>query len=133
VPSCYVSVVIDGTAVHLQAMQQTDPGWPPFMRVHPILDWSYADVWAFLRCTEAFGEDGVPYCSLYDYGCVASRQSRSRSRLRSASRRYTSLGSTHNTFPNPKLRSLKEASTWMPAWALEDEGAERAGREQRPA
>ena len=43
--------------------------------------------------------------------------------------RYTSLGSTHDTFPNPTLRSLDEASTWHPAWMLADESLERAGRE----
>ena len=32
--------------------------WPPFMRVNPILEWSYTDVWAFLRAVN------VEYCSL---------------------------------------------------------------------
>ncbi|KAI0768239.1 hypothetical protein BD413DRAFT_633896 [Trametes elegans] len=57
----------------------TDPGWPRFVRVNPIINWSYADVWAYLKKFD------VPYCSLYDEG-------------------YTSLGSTYNTFPNPALR-----------------------------
>ncbi|GAA5883096.1 hypothetical protein JCM1840_000039, partial [Sporobolomyces johnsonii] len=45
---------------------------------------------------------------------------------------YTSLGSTHNTFPNPLLRKTDDPAVlggWLPAWDLEDEAQERAGRE----
>lgn len=75
--------------------------WPPFMRVNPILDWSYADVWTFLRAT------AVPYCSLYDEG-------------------YTSIGATNNTVPNSLLR--KEDGSFAPAYMLADSRMERAGR-----
>ncbi|KAF7329730.1 Zn(2)-C6 fungal-type domain-containing protein [Mycena kentingensis (nom. inval.)] len=62
----------------LSHRNMTDAGWPRFERINPIINWEYADVWAYLRRFK------VPYCGLYDLG-------------------YTSLGSTYNTFPNPAL------------------------------
>lgn len=58
--------------------------WPAAMRVLPILTWSYRLVWAFLLGCKA------PYCHLYDAG-------------------YTSLGSTKNTIPNPRLETAPPA------------------------
>ena len=86
---------------HLQAFQPTDGDWPSVMRVHPILEWSYQDIWHFIQVFE------IPYCELYDQG-------------------YTSLGSMNNTFPNP---ALKQGDHYLPAYLLEDGTLERAGRQ----
>ncbi|OCF33141.1 FMN adenylyltransferase [Kwoniella heveanensis BCC8398] len=88
---------------NVEVLAPTDPSWPQFLRVHPILHWTYADVWNFLL------ELHVPYCSLYDEG-------------------YTSLGSTTNTSPNPLLRNPSSSTGWDPAFKLQDASQERAGR-----
>ncbi|KAG6919147.1 hypothetical protein DXG01_008954 [Tephrocybe rancida] len=72
----------------LSHRNMTDEGWPRFERINPIINWSYNQVWTFLR------QLNVPYCYLYDEG-------------------YTSLGSTFNTFPNPALL-IGSASTSFP-------------------
>lgn len=46
----------------LQLRNPTDDGWPPYQRVHPILHWTYEQIWEYLRQFE------VPYCDLYDRG-----------------------------------------------------------------
>lgn len=87
----------------------TDGHWPRFMRVHPVLDWAYVDIWTFLR-----GLEGVTYCELYDQG-------------------YTSLGGRGDTWPNPKLRigGEGEEERFRPAYELVEDDEERLGRERR--
>ncbi|GFP99279.1 fad synthase [Phtheirospermum japonicum] len=100
----------DPTAVGQEQFSPSSPGWPPFMRVNPILDWSYRDVWAFLLTCK------VPYCSLYDQG-------------------YTSIGSIHDTVPNALLCLNKsnngEDNKFKPAYLLSDGRLERAGRAKK--
>ena len=62
----------------LEECSPSSPGWPPFMRVNPLLHWDYADVWRLIDACR------VPYCELYDRG-------------------YTSLGDTDDTLPHPDL------------------------------
>ncbi|QRV84701.1 phosphoadenylyl-sulfate reductase (thioredoxin) [Ceratobasidium sp. AG-Ba] len=97
----------DPHGAKLDFLQHCDPGWPQLLRVHPIINWSYGQVWEYLRHPKL----QVPYCYLYDEG-------------------YTSLGSTYNTFRNPALQVLRpgQAPIWKPAYALEDGSLERAGR-----
>lgn len=87
----------------LQPFALTDPDWPPLMRVNPILNWSYSQVWAFLL------KHNVPYCSLYDQG-------------------YTSLGNRSSTMKNPLLKDPNDSSSYLPAYTLSDKSAERRGR-----
>ncbi|XP_071908301.1 uncharacterized protein [Coffea arabica] len=96
----------DPTAVGQEQFSPSSPGWPPFMRVNPILDWSYRDVWSFLLTCK------VRYCSLYDEG-------------------YTSIGSVHDTVPNGLLcirDSSNSEGKFRPAYLLADGRLERAGR-----
>ncbi|CAM9810705.1 unnamed protein product [Lampetra fluviatilis] len=84
---------------------RTDPGWPEFMRINPMLEWSYHDVWRFLRSSN------LPYCVLYDNG-------------------YTSLGSAADTWKNDALRytDARGEERYRPAYSLEDSEEERASR-----
>ncbi|XP_033170544.1 FAD synthase isoform X1 [Drosophila mauritiana] len=103
---------------HLAPMQPTDNDWPPMMRLNPLLEWTYHDVWHYIHL------NSVPYCSLYDRG-------------------YTSIGNRSNTVPNPQLRRTDAecvcgansdavcscvSGGYRPAWELQDATMERAGR-----
>uniref|UniRef100_A0A0P4W1D7 FAD synthase n=2 Tax=Scylla olivacea TaxID=85551 RepID=A0A0P4W1D7_SCYOL len=83
----------------------TDQDWPPMMRVTPILNWKYNNIWDFVRGLY------LPYCSLYDWG-------------------YTSIGSQHNTLPNPLLVTKDRAGQvmYLPAHLLQEPEMERRGR-----
>ncbi|QHN86119.1 putative FAD synthase [Arachis hypogaea] len=96
----------DPTAVGQEQFSPSSPGWPAFMRVNPILDWSYRDVWAFLLTCK------VNYCSLYDQG-------------------YTSIGSIYDTVPNSLLSTSDSSDKFKPAYLLADGRLERAGRAKR--
>ena len=80
---------------------------PPFMRVNPVLNWNYGKVWQFLRSYQ------LPVCSLYKDG-------------------YTSLGTVHDTNPNPALyvppSNSQEVGRYREAWMLLDYDQERSGR-----
>ena len=80
-------------------------GWPNFMRVNPIIKWTYSQVWLFLRGAK------LPYCKLYDEG-------------------YTSLGNTTNTFKNEALKQIDddEEISYLPAYMLQDDTLERNTR-----
>lgn len=36
---------LDPHGLHRIAFEVTDKGWPKFMRIQPILDWSYTEIW----------------------------------------------------------------------------------------
>lgn len=36
----------DPHGAKLTHFDETDEGWPAFVRVHPVIDWHYAEIWA---------------------------------------------------------------------------------------
>lgn len=89
----------------LTHFDMTDEGWPKFMRIHPVIDWHYAEVWAFIRHLD------IPYCELYDQG-------------------FTSLGGMLDTLPNPALAIDAAKTKFRPAYELMDDDEERLGRDR---
>lgn len=89
---------------NLEAFAYTDGDWPRYMRVNPILDWTYSEVWYFMRVLK------LPYCSLYDQG-------------------YTSIDNSLNTVPNKELLNDNGVG-YLPAWRLENGASERYSRKK---
>jgi len=122
------------------AFSPTSPGWPPVMRVAPLLAWRYETVWHFLRGAR------LPVCVLYAAG-------------------FSSVGAADDSAPNAALRAAPGAAPcacagacadgrdecapagcavpwppaspgaplFLPAWRLADGALERAGRVGRGA
>lgn len=89
----------------LEPFSPTDGDWPRLMRVNPILDWHYQDIWAFIRHLD------IPFCTLYNRG-------------------FTSLGGTRNTRPNPALALAGDPKAFRPAYELVRDDEERLGRDR---
>ncbi|KAF5021530.1 hypothetical protein F66182_6440 [Fusarium sp. NRRL 66182] len=90
---------------NLKHFDPTDAGWPSFMRIHPVIDWHYAQIWAFIL------HMGIAYCPLYDQG-------------------YTSLGGKKDTHPNPHLKKEgQNGQAFRPAYELIEDDEERLGRD----
>ncbi|EEA24852.1 FAD synthetase, putative [Talaromyces marneffei ATCC 18224] len=97
---------VDPNGGLLKHFDPTDKDWPQFMRIHPVIDWHYAEIWAFIRHL------GLDYCPLYDRG-------------------YTSLGGVNDTFPNPALAIPGDQSKFRPAYKLKEDNEERLGRDRK--
>eukprot|EP01114_Cavostelium_apophysatum_P013797 TRINITY_DN3425_c0_g1_i1.p1 TRINITY_DN3425_c0_g1~~TRINITY_DN3425_c0_g1_i1.p1 ORF type:complete len:248 (+),score=16.73 TRINITY_DN3425_c0_g1_i1:101-844(+) len=108
VPNRYKAIFMgsrstDPHCEHLTPFSPTDThkGWPDFVRICPVLHWSYKEIWNFIKTYD------IPYCSLYDAG-------------------YTSIGAKGSTKPNPHLRVAE--GKYEPAHSLLDDMKERDGR-----
>ncbi|KAI5465351.1 hypothetical protein BGZ63DRAFT_373354 [Mariannaea sp. PMI_226] len=89
----------------LTHFDMTDKDWPQFMRVHPVIDWHYVEIWAFIRHLQ------IPFCDLYNRG-------------------FTSLGGVTDTRPNPALAVDSDSTKFRPAYELCDDDEERLGRDR---
>lgn len=56
----------DPHGANLTHFDQTDGGWPEFMRIHPVIDWHYQEIWAvsdFMLCMSTF--ENLMFCEVY--------------------------------------------------------------------
>lgn len=86
--------------------------------VHPIIDWSDNDVWAYIH------ERGLPYCSLYDeglkrLGCILCPMAVKRKRLREAERWPQYKQAYLNTFS--KMLAERERKGKQTQWRDADD------------
>jgi FAD synthetase len=103
----------DPFSADLSDFSPTDSSWPEYMRINCLLDWSYMEVWMFLRIMS------IDYCPLYDMG-------------------YSSLDGMEDTHKNSHLAVSTDtppltgqpcaARGYLPAYMLAREEHERAGR-----
>ncbi|KAK0651811.1 hypothetical protein B0T16DRAFT_87641 [Cercophora newfieldiana] len=95
----------DPHSENLEHFSPTDTDWPQLMRVNPLIDWHYAEIWAFIRQLE------LPFCCLYEQG-------------------FSSLGGVTNTRPNPALALDADGKKFRPAYELVRDDEERLGRDR---
>ena len=103
----------DPFADKMGVFEKCSPGWPEYIRINPILDWDYDDIWAFLdllpRTQSNPDLSKGRYCSLYEIG-------------------YTSVGGVNDTIPNPHLKDSQAPFGYLHARQLMKHSEERAGR-----
>ncbi|KAI4623004.1 uncharacterized protein J4E87_006097 [Alternaria ethzedia] len=49
---------------HLKFFDPTDSGWPAFVRIHPVIDWHYVDIWT-VRAIHTLYDMLTDFFSLY--------------------------------------------------------------------
>lgn len=92
----------DPNCENISEFAPTTKDWTKAMRILPILQWSYKDVWEYIDALH------IPHCSLYSKG-------------------YTSIGNTKDTYPNSLLYD-QVTKSYKHARELNQENAEREGR-----
>jgi len=102
--------------------------------LHPIIDWSNADVWAFIH------QEQVPYCSLYDegfdrLGCILCPNECNPDRIQMQMNRWPQFVKAYvNTF-DKLVRLRKEANlkcTWADGQEMFDWWINRKRRKRPP-
>ena len=82
----------------------SDSGYPEFIRLYPIFDFDYYDIWGLILLCK------FPYPKLYDNG-------------------YSSLGRKSKTFLNENLKlTVNNENIYLPAYCLNKIGTEREYR-----
>lgn len=143
----------DPHGANLKHFDPTDEGWPAFVRVHPVIDWHYAEIWAVCFTSYHLTLFSSAPSTVALRGGLGGRGPDTK--FHSDKRRpsttvltrlqfirylkipylslydkgYTSLGGTEDTHPNPQLKKQDGAEEFRPAYELMADDEERLGRD----
>ncbi|KAK3356227.1 hypothetical protein B0H65DRAFT_71791 [Neurospora tetraspora] len=133
----------------LTSFTPTDKGWPQFMRINPVLDWHYVEIWTVSFVLSLHKQNTLPPKTPQTSRQIRRKWRQAGTLLADTKKKqfirqldipfcslysqgFSSLGGTKDTRPNPALAlDGPEGNKFRPAYELTRDDEERLGRDRK--